>query len=283
MNIKITTDSTCDLPGEVLGRYDVTAIPLYILKGGKAFRDGVDIRPADIFRHVEAGGELCTTSAVPVADYLQYFGRFSSSCDAVIQICIGSGFSSCYQNACIAAQEFPNVFVIDSRNLSVGQGMLVLEAAGMARAGLDAQTVCEELREMTGRVELSFLINRLDYIRKGGRCSLLTALGANILQLKPCIEVIDGRMQVVKKYRGSFERCTAAYGLDRLQGRTDLLWDRMILAYTEAPPAAVQEARAAAKRCGAFGEILEARAGCTVSCHSGPGALGFAFLRREQK
>ncbi len=281
MNIKITSDSTCDLPRALLEKHRITVVPLYVLKGGKPFRDGVDLTPADIFRYVESGGELCTTSAVTVADYLDCFGRFSASHDAVIHICIGSGFSCCYQNACIAARDFPNVFVVDSRNLSAGQGLLVLEAAELAASGLEAGAVFGKLRELTGRVEGSFLINRLDYIRKGGRCSLLTALGANILQLKPCIEIAEGRLQVAKKYRGSFERCAMAYTEDRLKGRDDILPARAIIVSAEVASATVRAACEAVKKYAGFGELTGSRAGCVISCHSGPGALGLFFLRKE--
>lgn len=280
MNIKITSDSTCDLPRALLEKYQITVVPLYVLKGGRPFRDGVDLTPADIFRHVESGGELCTTSAVTVADYLDCFGRFSTTYDAVIHICIGSGFSCCYQNACIAARDFPNVFVIDSRNLSAGQGIIALEAAELAASGLNAPAVCAKLRELAGRVEGSFLLNRLDYIRKGGRCSLLAALGANILQLKPCIEITGGRLQAAKKYRGSFERCAMTYAEDRLKGREDLVPGRAILAFTEVPSGTVRAVADAVKRYAAFGELIETKAGCVISCHSGPGALGLFYIRK---
>lgn len=283
MKIKVTADSTCDLSKELLNRYDITTVPLYVLKDGKAFRDGADITPEDILRHVEAGGELCTTSAVTIGDYQSFFGSFSAACDAVIHICIGSGFSCCYQNACIAAREYPNVYVIDSRNLSTGQGLLTVEAALLAASELDARNICETLRELSGRIETSFLINRLDYLRKGGRCSLIASLGANILQLKPCIEVVDGRMQVAKKYRGSFEHCLAAYVKDRLRGRADLAADRIFITHTEVSSQALREAREGIGRCADFREVLETRAGCTIFCHCGPGTLGILFIREKTK
>ena len=281
MKIKVTADSTCDLSRELLDRYDITIVPLYVLKDGKSYRDGVDITPEDILRHVNAGGELCTTSAVTIVDYQTFFRSFSAICDAVIHICIGSGFSSCYQNACIAAKEFSNVYVIDSRNLSTGQGLLSVEAARLAQTEPDAGKICEKLRELTGRVEASFLINRLDYLRKGGRCSLIASMGANILQLKPCIEVSEGKMQVAKKYRGSFEHCVAAYVKDRLCGRSDLAVDRAFITHTGVPVQTVSEVHEAVGRYAEFGEVLETRAGCTVFCHCGPGTLGILFIREQ--
>lgn len=279
-HIKIISDSTCDLPAKLIEQYSIGITPLYVCKGGKEFRDGVDIVTADIFAHVDAGGELCTTSAVSVHDYESVYRRFAPHCDAVIQITIGSGFSSCYQNATIAAAEFSNVYVVDSENLSVGQGLLVLAAARWAEEGLTAEEIVAQLRELAPRVETSFLIDRLDYMAKGGRCSMVTALGANLLHLKPCLEVRGGKLVVVKKYRGTFERCMRRYVQERLTGREDIDTSRAIIAhgaaYQESVDATWEETRA----CGVFEELIPSRLGCTVSCHCGPCTMGVVFLRK---
>ena len=206
MNIRITSDSTCDLNPDYLQAHRVEILPLYTMKGGETFRDGVDIHPQDIFDHVAAGGDLCSTAANNVGDYQEMFTRLLQECDAIIHVDISADFSSCYQNACVAASELQNVYVVDSRNLSSGHGHIVCEAVKMAEEGkLSPQEIVARLNELTSRVEASFLIDRLDYMVKGGRCSMVAALGANLLHLKPCIEVIDGKMKVVKKYRGSYE------------------------------------------------------------------------------
>lgn len=280
MNIKITADSTSDLSKELLDQYDISIIPLYVIKDGKAYRDGVDITPGDIFSHVDAGGEFCTTAAVNTHDYISCFNRFSADFDAVIHVNIGSGFSMCYQNACAAAAEFKNVYVVDSQNLSSGQGHIVIEAAKMAKSGMDLNTILASLEEMTKRLETSFLIDRLDYIYKGGRCSFVTALGADILHLRTCVEVSGGNMQVSKKYRGTFESCVGTYVRDRLMGRDDLVSERIFITHPAASKASVQVARAAIKEYGAFDEVIETRAGCTISCHCGPRTLGVLFIRK---
>ncbi|NLA86948.1 MAG: DegV family protein, partial [Clostridiales bacterium] len=207
MNIKITSDSTCDLTKELLDLYDISMVPLYIIKNGRAHRDGIDITPADIFNYVDSTGDFCTTAAVNTFDYIKFFEGFSSKYDAVIHVNLGSGFSVCHLNAAAAAKVFKNVYVIDSKNLSSGQGHIVIEAAKMAASGDDAETICNKINDVIGRVETSFLIDRLDYIFKGGRCSLAKALGANILHLRTCVELRGGIMQVSKKYRGAFESC----------------------------------------------------------------------------
>lgn len=280
MNIRITSDSTCDLSPDYLQAHRVELLPLYTMKGGETFRDGVDIHPQDIFDHVAAGGDLCSTAANNVSDYQELFARLLPECDAIIHIDISADFSSCYQNACVAASELPNVYVVDSRNLSSGHGHIVCEAVNMAEEGkLSPQEIVDRLNELTSRVEASFLLDRLDYMVKGGRCSMVVALGANLLHLKPCIEVIDGKMKVVKKYRGSYEKCILNYVRDRLQNRDNLVYERIFITHTPVADGLVDKVRAAIQECAPFTDIIETQAGCTVSCHCGPGTLGILFIR----
>ena len=280
MNIRITSDSTCDLSPDYLQAHRVELLPLYTMKGGETFRDGVDIHPQDIFDHVAAGGDLCSTAANNVSDYQELFARLLPECDAIIHIDISADFSSCYQNACVAASELPNVYVVDSRNLSSGHGHIVCEAVNMAEEGrLSPQEIVDRLNELTSRVEASFLLDRLDYMVKGGRCSMVVALGANLLHLKPCIEVIDGKMKVVKKYRGSYEKCILNYVKDRLQNRDGLVYERIFITHTPVEDGLVDKVRAAIQECAPFTDIIETQAGCTVSCHCGPGTLGILFIR----
>ena len=280
MNIRITSDSTCDLSPDYLQAHRVELLPLYTMKGGETFRDGVDIHPQDIFDHVAAGGDLCSTAANNVSDYQELFARLLPECDAIIHIDISADFSSCYQNACVAASELPNVYVVDSRNLSSGHGHIVCEAVNMAEEGkLSPQEIVDRLNELTSRVEASFLLDRLDYMVKGGRCSMVVALGANLLHLKPCIEVIDGKMKVVKKYRGSYEKCILNYVRDRLQNRDGLVYERIFITHTPVADGLVDKVRAAIQECAPFTDIIETQAGCTVSCHCGPGTLGSLFIR----
>ena len=280
MRIKITADSTCDLNPALLEKYDITLAHLIVNKNGEEFIDGVTITPADIFAHVAAGGDLCSTAALGVGDYQDLFAKFASDYDAVVHISISSEFSSSYQNAYLAATEFDNVRVIDSRNLSTGQGLVVLAACEMGESCTDLDKICADLVELTGRVEASFVLDQLKYMVKGGRCSSAAALGANLLNLKPCIEVRDGKMSVVKKYRGNFTKCLTSYVKDRLEGREDLDTKRLFITRTpvsEDSYAAVKEAVANYSN---FDEVIESEAGCTVSCHCGPGTLGVLFIRK---
>jgi len=280
MNIKVLSDSTCDLPQEVLEKYNITMIPLSVIKEGQAFTDGVNITPADIFQHVANGGDLCSTAALNIGEYIEKFDKYSKEYDGVIHINISAEFSSCYQNACLAAQEYDNVRVVDSRNLSTGQGLVVLKACELAKECDDLDEIANQLRTFTEKVEASFLLDQLQYMVKGGRCSAAAALGANLLNLKPCIEVKNGKMGVVKKYRGNYAKCLSNYVKDRLANREDI--DKGTLFVTRTPVTdecfkAVQETVA---QYNDFETTYWNEAGCTVSCHCGPGTLGVLFVRK---
>lgn len=280
MNIKVLSDSTCDLPQEVLEKYNITMIPLSVIKAGKNFTDGVDITPADIFNHVAAGGDLCSTAALNIGEYQEQFAKYANEYDGVIHINISAEFSSCYQNACLAAQEFDNVRVVDSRNLSTGQGLVVLKACELAKECSDLDEIADKLRNFTEKVEASFLLDRLEYMVKGGRCSAAAALGANLLNLKPCIEVKNGKMSVVKKYRGNYAKCLANYVKDRLANRDDLDKGTLFVTRTPVTDECLNAVKEAVAQYNDFETTYWNEAGCTVSCHCGPGTLGVLFVRK---
>lgn len=280
MSIKISADSTCDLSPELLKQYDIFIVPLSVIMDGKEYKDSIEIQPDEIFSHVAAGGELCTTSAVNVSDYIEYFTEMRKSYDAVIHIDISSEFSACYQNACTAAQELDHVYVVDSRNLSSGHGHVVVEAAKMAQAGMDPAEIVAQLNELTARIDASFIVDHLDYLKKGGRCSAAAAFGANLFNIKPCIAVIDGKMDVVKKFRGSFEKCLREYIRTSLEGRDDLVLERIFITHTPVDDGIIPLVREEIAKYAKFDQVIETTAGCTVSCHCGPHTLGILFIRK---
>lgn len=278
MKIRVSADSTCDLSPALVQEYHIAIIPLIVNKDGESFRDGVTITPAEIFAHVAAGGDLCSTSAVSIGEYQERFTALRKDCDVLIHINIGSGFSSCYQNACIAAEEVGGVYVIDSRSLSTGQGQIVLEACQLAEAGVEPEEIVRRLVDLTGRVDISFLLDRLDYMVKGGRCSLVKALGANLLNLKPCIEVVDNKMIVGKKYRGKYAKCMENYVRDRLGDAKDLRKERILITHTPVDDEILTTVRSTVAECQRFENTYETEAGCTVSCHCGEGCLGIIYI-----
>ena len=281
MSIKITSDSTCDLSPELLARYSVSITPLYVTMGDKTCRDGVDAHPADLFDYVSKTGDLPSTAAVNIADYHDFFAPLAREHEAVIHVNISSDFSSCHQNARLAAEEFDNVYVVDSRNLSSGHGLVVIEAALAAQRGTSAQEIVELLAGVTDRVEASFVIDKLDYLVKGGRCSSAAALGANLLKLKPCVDVVSGQMKVGKKYRGAFQKILPEYVKDRLSGREDLCRDRIFVTHTNCDPEVVAMVKAEVAKYTSFAEVLETTAGATIASHCGPNTLGILFVRSK--
>lgn len=281
MRIFISSDSTCDLSPQLIRENDVHIKPLIVNKGDESFRDGVDITPEMIYAHVAAGNPLCTTSAVPIGEYEEYFAELSKDCDALIHINLGSGFSSCYQNAAIAAQEFSNVYVVDSRNLSTGQGHVVLEACRLAKVETDPKELCRKLNDFARRVDASFLLDRLDYMVKGGRCSMVKALGANLLRLKPCIEVIDNKMEIGKKYRGSYTKSIDSYVRERLANPENLEKYEIFITHTKVEDGVVETVKKAIDECCDFTHIYETIAGGTVTCHCGEGCLGILYVRKD--
>lgn len=281
MAVKITSDSTCDLTPEILSAYQIELFPLTVVLNDKPHQDGVDIVPQDIFQAVSQGSPLPSTTAVSVGEYQDRFAELSKEFDAVIHINIGSGFSACFQNASIAAEEFENVYAVDSQNLSSGHGHVVLAAAKAAKDGKSAQEILTLLDDLIPRVEASFIIDRLDYMVKGGRCSAVAMLGANLLKLKPCIEVKGGAMGVVKKYRGSFEKCLETYVQERLEGRDDLVLDQIFITHPDCPLSDVALVRGEIGKYVSFSAVTETHAGCTVSSHCGPRTLGILFVRNR--
>ncbi len=280
MNIKVCADSTCDLTPELVEKYGITIVPLTVNCAGESYLDGVDIVPDQLYERIAASGQLGSTAAVNMQEYLDVFAPLLEEYDAVIHFTISSEMSVCYQNACLAAQELGNVYVVDSRNLSTGIGHLVLDACEMAAAGIDAADIHRELEARREKLDVSFVVDTLEYLRKGGRCTPLAAIGANILKLHPCIFVKDGAMDVGKKYRGKMVDCLTAYVEDRLEDMSTVDTRRIFITDSGVSQECREAAEAAVRQMGDFDEIIHTRAGCTVSCHCGPGTLGILFYRK---
>ena len=279
-NIKITCDSTCDLPHELYAKYDVEVVALAVTLGDTLHRDGVDITAPELFAYVKESGTLPKTSAISMGEYLDVFGKYVKEGRTVIHINLSSNLSASHQNAVLAAQELDNVYVVDSRNLSSGSGHLVVEAAEMAAQGLDAETIVARLNEMKERLDVSFVLQTLEYLQKGGRCSSVAALGARALQLRPEIRVADGGMGVGKKYRGSMEKSVLDYVRGRLEGRDDIDTHRIFVTHSPMDQAVVDKAIALVRQLHPFDEVIETSAGCTICSHCGPNCLGVLFFKK---
>ena len=282
--IILCADSTCDLSEELLERYNIHIFPLHIVLGDRTYQDGVDLVPDQIYQIYCEKKILPKTAAINVEEYTEFARPFIKAGNDVIYVTLGSGISATYNNCRLAAEELPGMYVIDSGNLSTGMGHVVLAAAKGIEAGLPVEQIVEETRALAHRVEASFVIDTLEFLYKGGRCSALAMLGANMLKLKPCIEVdnADSKMSVGKKYRGSLDKALEQYVKDRLEGRDDIVTDRIFITHSGIAPERVELVRREIAKYQQFDEIIETRAGCTISSHCGPNTLGILFVRKEK-
>lgn len=280
MSVKITADSTCDLSREWIERYGIEIAPLCVVLDGKAYLDGIEITPDEVFAKTEESGKIGSTAAVNVEDYRALFQKHLKDHDGLVHFTISSDMSSCYQNACVAAGEFENVFVVDSESLSTGIGHLVLDAAEMAEQGASAKGIFDALEEKKKHLDVSFVLNTLAYLRMGGRCSSVAALGANLLGLKPCIEVKNGKMGVGKKYRGQLDHCLQKYVADRLSDAESVDPRRIFITDSGVSDEIFEAVSAEVLRHVSFEQVIHTRAGCTVSNHCGPNCLGILFYRK---
>lgn len=279
--IQISTDSTCDLSPELIQTYGISIAPLGIMAGGNSFKDGIDITPDALYQFVEQEHLLCQTTAVNEYEYQIRFAEALKTHDAIIHICISRSMSACYQNACLAAQQFENVYVIDSASLSTGIGHLVLDAALLAQQGVPAPEIVQILEATKKRLDVSFVIATLDYLKRGGRCSSLAALGGKVLRLKPSIYVTNGAMHVGKKYTGSMQRCLKQYVEERLSHASDLDLSRIFITHSGCEEEIIASVKDQVLALAPFREVLITRAGCTVSNHCGPGTLGILFKHQS--
>lgn len=279
--LKITCDSTCDLTDELYSRYDVDVIPLGIVLGDDLKRDGVDITVQQLYDYVKQTGVLPKTSAVSEGEYIDRWKKYVDDGRPVIHINISSEISACHQNARLAASELKNVYPIDSKNLSSGSGMLVIKAAQLAEKGLSPEEVVKQVEVARGKLDVSFVLQTLEYLQKGGRCSGVLAFGANLLKLRPEIVLQpDGSMEVGKKYRGSAEKSIIDYVHGRLSGRDDIDKSVIFVVHSYAAPEIVEEVKRIVKEEYGFEEVYETSAGSTISSHCGAGTLGVMFYKK---
>ena len=278
--IKITADSTCDLKeyGEQRG---VGIMPLSVILGDKSYRDGLEITPEEIFAYVEETGTLPKTSAPNIGDYEEFFEKSLHGADELIHFNISSKSSTSYEHAAEAAKSFGGkVFVVDSRALSTGQGLLVMKACDFADAGMDAKSIVESIKTLIPKTNTSFVPDRLDYLYKGGRCSRMAMYGANILKIHPLIEMNDGQLVAEKKYRGAMTKCISNYIADLAEKYPEYDDTRCFITHSTADREVVDCAKEKTKELFSFKEICETVAGSVITGHCGRNTLGLLFIAK---
>ncbi len=277
-NIVLSSDSVCDLNAELIAENNVSIMPLLVGLGETYYQDGVDITPEDIYAYVAANKVLPKTAARGVADYIEYFTRLSEGGKEVVHFAISAEMSSSYQNACIAASEVGDcIHVIDSRNLSTGIGLLILDAARMVAEDKSAEEIVFEISRRIPLVRSSFVVDTLDYLRMGGRCSTVASLGANMLKLHPCIEVKNGKMGVGNKYRGVMPKIILQYINEKLTKTENIDKSKIFITHSNCDAAMVEAAREKVESMGIFENIYVTTAGSTINSHCGQGTLGILF------
>lgn len=280
MKIKITADSTCDLSPEIIEKYNIDIFPLYVILGDDGmYRDGVDIKPHDIFDYVAKTEKLPKTSAVPTEEYAEKFGEILKDYDAIIHFDISSKASSTNSNAILAAKRFDGkVFVVDTLALSTGQGLLVLKACELVKENRTPQEIVDTVNALRPKVNTSFVPDSLEYLHKGGRCSLTALIGAKILKIHPMISMKDGQMYPAKKYMGSMERSLKNYISDLVAQYPKYDKSRCFITHSHCEPEVVAKVKEIVKQQFNFDEIIETFAGCVVTSHCGKGTLGVLFI-----
>lgn len=279
--VVITTDSTVDFTPEIVEKYNVTVMPLYIVTDEGEYRDTLDIAPDDVYAYYDRCGKTATSSACNMDAYAEKFKELTQQGYAVVHIGLSSELSSSFNNARMAAMEFEDVYVVDSLNLSTGIGLLVLKAAEMAEKGMEAKDIAEEISKIVPNVDVSFILDTLDYLHAGGRCSAVAKFGANLLKLKPSIAVKDGKMGVDKKYRGNIKDRRVDYIKDSLHTPENIDKSRAFITHSGMDDEEIQNLVKVAKETVDFEEILVTRAGCVISAHCGPGCVGILFVREK--
>ena len=284
MHVKITTDSPADLPKEICHTYGFRTVPLHVILGDNCFDDGIDVTTDDIYNFYSENKILPKTSAVSVSEYSAFFEKMTENGDQVVHFSLSSGISSSYQNAIIAAQDFENVYVVDTKSLSTGIVLAMLKAYKMSAGGMSAEEIANRSLETVKNISTTFIISNLEFLHKGGRCSGLASFGANILGIKPSIAAnTDGKLVVDKKYRGNFDSCIYRYIEDLIKTNKNRI-DNDIAVIVSTDGVSREQLLAAKKQILKeipFKEVITAKAGCTITSHCGKGTFSFMFLKKQ--
>lgn len=276
--VYITVDSTSDIPKELQERFQIKVAPLHVHLGDDEYLDGVNFNPEMIYERYAKDKTLPRTSAVTPQEFTAFFTPLVEAGYEVVHLDISSDLSGTYQNAVIAARDLEGVYPIDTRKLTTGITEMAIHACKLRDQGMDAASIAQAMIDLIPKVNVSFVLDTLEYMWKGGRCTGVTAFGANLLNLKPCIEMRDGKLEVCKKYRGNIYKVYERYITERLTGRKVRPEFIFISAEPELPAQVKERLTELVKSLTPVDELIFTRLSCTVTSHSGPGTLGLLFL-----
>ncbi len=279
MKIQITADSTCDLSQELYQKYDIKVIPFVVTLGDETYLDGSEIKPEDIFSYFDKNKELPKTGARSPEDLKKFFEPILKDGYEIIHFGIGSKLSSGYANCELVAKENSKIHLVNTKTLSSGSGLLAIYASELARTGkYTASQIAEMASKRADFHQTSFIVERLNYLYKGGRCSMISLLGANLLGIKPCLQLKDGEIKVGKKYIGSTPNCLKKYIQDELSIYNTPDHTRVMITYSTATDKMIEMAKSTLESYGKFKEILITQAGGVISSHCGENTLGILYL-----
>lgn len=279
--VRVTADSTCDLPVELCERFGIAKIGLWVGFGEKMMQDDGSLSSRDVYDYYAKTGNLTKSAALSIQEYTDFFKRFTDEGYEVVHVNISAELSSTHQNAVLAAQSLPGVSVIDSRHLSSGQGLVAIKCATLAQEGKSAAEIKEIVDQYKHRVSTSFVLDTLQYMARGGRCSAMTAFGANLMKIKPTIIMPDGKLIVGKKYRGKLANCLKEYVSDTLTADREYELDRIFITHSGVDdPQILEDMKAQILSLVPFREVHITQAGITVSTHCGPNTVGILFVTK---
>lgn len=279
----IIADSTCDLPKELRERYNIHILPLRVHLGEQEYLDGTDISPAEIYTWAQANNTVPKTSAITIYDATKEIYKALQSADEVICFTIAQGMSSCYSVMNMAAEELDvtdRVFVIDSKSLSTGIAIQIIEAAVMAEKGFEAKEIVKRIKELQPHIYTGFVVDTLKYLHMGGRCSSIEALAGSTLRLHPHIYLSEGKMKVGKKYHGKMDKVIGNYVRDIMPVLCVAVPDRVFITHSGCRQEILQSVQQQITDMNYFREIYVCQAGSVISSHCGPGALGVMFVEK---
>lgn len=277
-NVKVFADSTCDLTSELLAEHDISVVPLYVTFDDRSYMDGVEINPSELYSKVSRYGKLPKTSAPTPGDFYEAFKYYIDQGRDIIYIALSSELSSTLRNAKLAAEQLSKgrITIIDSRNLSSGTGLLVLKAAEYARLGFSASEISAKVEAKIPKVQTAFVIDTLDYLYKGGRCTALQSIMGTMLSIKPIVEVVDGKMILAQKQR---KRSNALNSIltKTLAEKDNIESNRIMITHSHGAIDAERLRTELAKKT-SVKEVIVTEAGCVISSHCGPNTVGILYI-----
>lgn len=280
--IKLFTDSTCDLSPELIKDNNISIIPLNVTFGDDTYKDGIDITTSKLYEKVKELNQLPKTSAPPPGFIKEAFDPYIEEGYDIIYISLSSQISATYQNALLAAGMFPEnrVFVIDSKNLCTGIGILVMKAVDFINEGLAAKEIARKINELTPYVEIEFVVDTLEYLHKGGRCSTVQKFAGGLLKIRPSIKVVDGKVIPAKKFRGKREKMLKGFLENTLKAKGNMDERRIFVSHSQGEESA-KFLKERLEQELEVEEILLTEAGCVISSHCGPNTVAIVYIRKN--